>query len=377
MITSFDIGIRHLAYCTMEYHPKNISGNQFVIHDWNVMDLLKSDQKKKNCQFKFQSGEKKGKLCDNLAYYETNSINLCKMHSKSFDKSQLKRYYTVANTSMYELARLAIHELDQIDFSHSVEIIIESQPSKNPKMKNFSMMLLNYFIIRYIAEKSENEQTLKEVKFISSKNKLTVYDGPYVECKLKNQHARNKFYGKVYCQYLIRSNSDNLKFLETFKKKDDLADSFLQGAWYLMNDYRPTKNSKQPKKLETPFINESDLSENEIQEQVQEHKQEQEQNNITPKKEKKIILKLKPKLVGKELLETIKHNESNLKIQIDTNINKYRQLRRGSKPQNDTKKYTLSNIKYLIDHQLYHPSNLLLQSSLKYYFGDSFSDIIH
>ena len=74
---------------------------------------------------------------------------------------------------------------------------------------------------------------VKKVIFVNPRNKLEVYDGPYVQCNLKGQYARNKFYGKVYCRYIIRNQPSDIKLFESHKKKDDLADSFLQGVWFL------------------------------------------------------------------------------------------------------------------------------------------------
>ncbi len=413
IITSFDIGIRNLAYCIMEYHPENIAGNQFKIHDWNVIDLLEeSDNQSKTCQVNYKSGQHLGKLCGQKAHYcVIDSVgkptSICKTHSKSYSPEKLKRIYTVANITLHELARLAVKKLDKIDFSLSQEVIFETQPSINPKMKNFSMMLFNYFVIRYIAEKEEYEQILKDVKFVSSRNKLTVYDGPYIECKLKNQYSRNKFYGKEYCKYTIRYNNEKLKFFNGFKKKDDLADSFLQGAWYLMNNHKSPDLKKKDKisknlkiKLNLNPINKiinltgtDDLQNfNEDNDEIFDEKSDFNElldqkldfdilatNPETEKKEKvldqlipKIKISLKPKLVGKQQLENIKNNETSKRVRIDHNIIKYKNLKRGIKPLDNSKHYTLSNIRYIIKKKKLSLSNQnpILISSIQYYFGD-------
>ena len=241
IVTSFDIGIKNLAYCSMEYMPSKPPGDQFLIHDWNVLNLLEDEGTiNKNCQAVFKTGIKSGKTCPNKAHFYTvntdgEKISVCRTHSKSYSPDQLKRVFTCANISIFELASLAVKELDKIDFTNSDEIIIESQPNKNPVMKNLSMMILNYFVLRYVVEKGAK---IQDITFISAKNKLKVYDGPYVECKLKNQYSRNKFYGKIYCRHMIRGNSKWLNFFEAHKKKDDLADSALMLIWYLMNNYR-------------------------------------------------------------------------------------------------------------------------------------------
>jgi hypothetical protein len=378
IITSFDIGIRNLAYCILEYLPHNLSGNQFKIHDWNVIDLLETVEHPKDpkCQTKYRSGPKTGQICGQLAHYYYlddcgQKISVCRVHSKSESMTDLKRNYTVANTSLYELARLAINILDKIDFNQSQEIVIESQPSKNPKMKNFSMILLNYFIIRYIVEKPEHAQTLQEVKFINSRNKLTVYDGEYVECKLKGQYARNKFYGKVYCKHLIRHNPERLNFLESFKKKDDLCDSFLQGAWYLLNSYKPITSIPR-----VPIHDPLPLSPPRPLPPIPPLSLPLQTN--TPQK---FVLRLKRPIgsigpigpqhpIGKEYLKAVKKSTTTMQTRNAYHWNKYRQLKRGCKPATNAHKYTLSNIKYVVDHNQFDSSNNILMSAIRYYFED-------
>ena len=82
---------------------------------------------------------------------------------------------------------------------------------------------------------------------ISAKRKLSVYDGPHVPCTVKDPHGRNKFLGISYCRYMLHNDltdeflepfvpyKDWIGFFESVKKKDDIADAFLQGAWYLRN----------------------------------------------------------------------------------------------------------------------------------------------
>jgi hypothetical protein len=343
----------------MSYQPDNTSGNQFKIYDWNVIDILDvKDDIKKICQINIKSGQKSGQSCQQKAHYYVTGIDgkiisICKTHSKSYDKQKLTRIYTVANISQYELARLAVNKLDKINFGISNEVIFESQPKKAAAMKNFSMMLFNYFIIRYIAEKPAHLQTLNDVKFVSSRNKLTVYDGPYIECKLKKQHSRNKFYAKEYCKYLLRGNQEKLQFFDKFKKKDDLADSFLQGVWYLMSNY------SNPNKVKLQLIDNKNKTDNNI---------------VKPK------ITLKPQLIGKDKLISIKENETTKKIKKDYNLNKYKNLKRGYKPRESDKKYTLSNIKYIVEKnqlttneklQSFANHDPMLMPAIKSYFGDS------
>ena len=165
MITSIDVGIRNLAYCTLEYQPTAIDGDQYRIHQWGVIDLLEDDvtngsKKKQSKKLTCQNGS----ACQRPVYYYYQSKPLWRIRdSREFQNSQLRRYYTVLNTSRFELARLVISALDKIDFSRSLEVVIESQPSTDPRMKNLSMMILNYFIIRYVVEKPLDQQHLQDI----------------------------------------------------------------------------------------------------------------------------------------------------------------------------------------------------------------------
>lgn len=357
IITSFDIGIRNLAYCTMEYDPSRVLGDQFIIHDWDVIDLLPTEKKKYLCQSVYQSGKNKGQICNKPAYYFADNVPLCKTHSNSYQSSQLTRCYSVKNTELFELACLIVQALDKRNFDTSEEIILESQPSKNPKMKNISMLIFNYFIIQHVARKNNNERTVKNIQFVSSHNKLTVYDGPYVECHLKDQHARNKYYGKIYCQYIIRNNPKWVNYFNTFKKRDDLADSFLQGVWYLLNGYHGhvSKQNDIPQTLQV-----SDPSD--------------ETNDI---KKPKIILKFKSNHVGKDLLNVAKNCTSTKKIHEDYYFNRLKQIKRGVKPKENQNKYTISNIKYIIDHHIFDEENGKMVDSFIFYFGDRYVELVH
>jgi hypothetical protein len=356
VITSFDIGIRHLAYCTMEYDPNRLSGDHYIVHQWDVIDLVADEAYKKNktCQATIESGIKKGQKCGQLTHYfdSQTKVHLCKTHAKSHG-DQLTRFYTPANISLYELACLAVKRLDQIDFSQSHEIIFESQPSINPKMKNFSMLLFNYFVIRYIAEKEESTRRLKEVKFISSRNKLTVYDGPYVSCNLKNQYSRNKFYGKVYCRYLLRYNAERLSFLDQYKKTDDLCDSFLQGAWYLMTMYKPSSSSAQKPRLKLKLKLKLKVTEIE--------------DPTGPDEQPQPIGQPEPQPIGPQLLQAIKHNDVTKTVHQDVNLVKYMHLKRGKKPNPNTRHYTLSNLKYIFDHNQYNPQCTLTKRAIDFF----------
>ena len=117
-------------------------------------------------------------------------------------------------------------------------IIIENQisPIAN-RMKTLQGMIAQYFIMR----------NKPNISFISSANKLKTFAKEKTidasEDKNKNSYDERKKEGVRIVKELLEENkiiSNNaINWLEHFsshKKKDDLADAFLQGAWFLSNN---------------------------------------------------------------------------------------------------------------------------------------------
>ena len=276
-IASFDIGIKNLSYCILSANQSEVK-----VYDWDIIDLI-TEEDELYCTAKIKSGAKKGKVCGNKATYfkkgdksasccgthkysgelvsikmillcnETlkngankgkkcskkanhylelpsgERIGYCSVHSRMH--SNLKRYYTVDNITDIELRCRLFKALDEINNFKSVRtILIEHQPNHaREKIKSIAYSVFDYFVLRGMVD----TQTIQVIKSIDAKNKLTIYDGPPISCKLKDQYDRNKWYGKKYCEWAIKQKPLLVDFYNKFKKKDDLADCFLQGLWYL------------------------------------------------------------------------------------------------------------------------------------------------
>lgn len=91
-------------------------------------------------------------------------------------------------------------------------------------------MVFTYFVIKKI---KDINSPIKKVLFYSPKNKLKIYDGPEVICNLKSKYSQRKKIGVEHTKYFIDKNAIEWKELfNKSKKKDDLADSFLQCICY-------------------------------------------------------------------------------------------------------------------------------------------------
>ena len=123
-----------------------------------------------------------------------------------------------------------IPEVNELDW-----VVIENQisPIAN-RMKTIQGMLAQYFIMN-------NPDT--DISFISSSNKLKQFSFHKIEKREPNQteeitnknYKENKKNGVYYSLKLLEQNDNLNEWIETLntKKKDDLADSFLQGIWAL------------------------------------------------------------------------------------------------------------------------------------------------
>lgn len=229
-VLSFDIGVKNLAYCMMNYEKGTLKRN---ILYWDVVNLIPESEKHVCAGVKAN-----GEICGNIACFEYREGEIarsyCKTHLPDDVKATPIKLKQISKVSNQELNLALVKQLNKMPFLLECdEIVLEHQPSKNPRMKNLSFMLYSYFTIRGFIDFPASKLKVIQFRQINSEKKLSLYDGPPVACALKQKYSQNKFYSEVYCEYLIKEDKKWLDFYNTHKKKDDLADCFLQGAYYL------------------------------------------------------------------------------------------------------------------------------------------------
>ena len=241
IILSWDVGITNLSWCIV-----TLRKDGYEIFDWNVINFIDSEDEKHI--IKCSGLLKNKKPCTKNAKFKQDTYYCCSKHLNS-DKPKETLAKDKVNIKKLTLQYLAEHLAGRLDSLNILSkwpidvIIIENQPKiASASIKHTMDFLLCYLTIRLIDLKKKTK-----VITISPKRKLSVYNGPSVECNIKDPHSRNKFLGVSYCSYMLKNELtheeaepyyiyvDWLKFFESIKKKDDLADSFLQGAWYLKN----------------------------------------------------------------------------------------------------------------------------------------------
>ena len=274
-IVSFDIGIKNLAYCIFTVSP-----DLLIIRDWNVINLLDvsgstSSVPVCNCQ-KAKSG-----ICGKKASYFFENNYFCNVHSKNSGK-----LLPTKACSMPAIKKLKVDELTQFCANHFISISEKDKKTallekvqvhfeKNtlkpvPKVKktnanqlhlvdigkriktNFDAKFapfigeLTHVILENqispIAGRMNTIQGMVAQYFIMTTNCLTI-DFISSAGKLKGlaineptDYKTHKKDGIHFCSRFLDANSELSGFksvLDNSVKKDDLADCFLQGIYYL------------------------------------------------------------------------------------------------------------------------------------------------
>jgi hypothetical protein len=186
-ILSFDVGIINLAYCIFD------TSNSKILH-WEVISL-------------------------------ENTKDHCKLHINLIRELDKREFL-----------------IDDIDV-----VLIEKQPSFNPKMRIIGGCLQTYFFIRGVID-CENKQKKKIniIKFFSPKHKLKCHNGPQIEVTGSTKYLQTKKMGVIICREKLNENNEtfeNKQIFEKSKKKDDLSDCYLQAITYSMFEKLITNNS--------------------------------------------------------------------------------------------------------------------------------------
>lgn len=215
---SFDVGIKNLAYCELT-HDKNIK-------QWGILNM--NDNPKCSMVLK--------KPCDKQATYIIDDNYYCSCHMKHKNLKGKKKKKLNTNYDLFKLSQNCINELKTIQLDEISCVLIENQPAlKNPTMKSIQMIIYTFFIMNGVMNK---ESKIEEVHMINARNKLKVYKGPNVECPYednkKNKYKINKYLAVKYCHNMICDECEEIKLIfDSSKKKDDLADCYLQGIYYI------------------------------------------------------------------------------------------------------------------------------------------------
>lgn len=268
-VLSIDVGIKNLAFCLFD---KPVGADSYKVTQWDIVNV--SENEVALCGF---TDKQKGK-CNKPAKFKKNEFCFCLKHSKKqLFKVPTADLKNISKRKIQQLRELAdkhdipyeasakkadlvaiinnhvnnncfqpVHEtnaskVDLISIGYNIKykfdelfskegiidyVIIENQisPIAN-RMKTIQGMIAQYFIMSDVA--------VDRIEFVAASNKLKDCDE-----KDKSSYKDRKRLSIKKCIESLTTNNgftDKIDYFDKHKKKDDLADSFLQGIWF-MND---------------------------------------------------------------------------------------------------------------------------------------------
>jgi len=264
-LLSIDVGMKNLAICLF-----SISNNiDYTIKLWDVLNLCEEQN--------FICGEKNKKCepCNKNAKFFKNDKFYCKTHAKNknynipppdlnpikFKKIKIKNLKELANKYKIEfekkiikkdlllkiinhtdkhyfdfISRKKTKDMNLVQYGRNLKkkfneifkdiqidvVIVENQIGPLAmRMKTLQGMIMQHFI----------EKNIPLIEKVSASNKLKEFIG-----NKKTTYSERKKLSIDFTREIISKDNLLSPWLDIFnkhKKKDDLADSFLQGRWYL------------------------------------------------------------------------------------------------------------------------------------------------
>jgi len=231
-VLAIDIGIRNLSMCLMSCTDPN-DFQSFQIHLWETVDTLEADD------HLCEAIQKNDKICNKKCTYKyKNDLEwtyTCKTHypkdrpiekANKFKKKLIKDYL-LQTISEIVLTKIQKYHDDNIEeFEELTNIVIELQPTLNPRMKFISHIIYGKLVEIYM-----NSKVM--IRFVSASIKLRAYTGPCIECKLKGGYAKRKWLAIQYIRWFLEnkfSEQEMNKWLPYFEGKlvkPDLSDTSL------------------------------------------------------------------------------------------------------------------------------------------------------
>jgi len=249
-ILSWDIGIINLSYCILEKNEHDIK-----IIEWGIINLMETPEMKKNRNLLFENIPKKLHESPFLLNVDKvvieNQPSLKNPQMKSIQMivySYFLMYGKVLNNNEFKIKDVDFcNASNKLKVYKGPEILLIKKIKKEKKIDNnlqdIKIELINEekiiehninklqggnneeFIINMNENKENSKENNKEKKNKSIKSIKSV----------KLSYGDKKKMAVEHVKFFLKNDTKNLDFFLNHKKKDDLADSYLQGLYILIN----------------------------------------------------------------------------------------------------------------------------------------------
>jgi len=254
-ILSIDVGMKCLAYCLF-----TTTDTEYNIEKWGIIDLC--HQQNHKC---YGKNIKKNKSCCKIhakkqafniptnelkqVYIKKAKIDVLKHICKKYDIIQDVKKKKIKKAEYQELIFKELEE-NYLSFVPTIKTANINMITYGQRMKSgFESLLKDITVDRVIIENQIGPLALRMktlqgmimqhfiekgcpiIEEISASNKLK----DYLTKKKTKYNERKKLSIKITLE-ILKENNNLYAWIPTFlehKKKDDLADSFLQGIWYI------------------------------------------------------------------------------------------------------------------------------------------------
>jgi len=292
-LLSIDIGIKNLAFCLFE-----IENNIYNVKKWDIVNIGEETPLFCGEIENDKSKTKSTNICNKPAKYTKNNKCYCLKHSKKqvfhvptkelvpsyLNKQKINNLFELAEkynisytkpikkqdlihlfnehvlNKCFETVNVTnSNKVDIISIGKNIKkkfddifttnntydnidvILIENQisPIAN-RMKTIQGMVAQYFIMKNSTQQQQHIEfvsSFNKLKDVTNQNTITITHTQDDKTEKSKYNDRKKLGISTCLENLEKTNSNDewIQFFKKHGKKDDLADCFLQGIWYIKN----------------------------------------------------------------------------------------------------------------------------------------------